>query len=190
MIGDMIAKVRKEKGMTKTELASIATAGAVSNENDRILSSTANMPEGSQNATMKGMNNTMPLMSVVMCMFMPAGVGLYWAASSGVRYVQQILVNMYMKNTSVEDIVKANIEKQNKKRAKKGLAPIKENAVLKGSGNQSKSARVTYDPNSTSAKARVTSNNTVAPQKERKASPGGIAAKAGMVKNYNEKSKK
>ena len=41
----------------KIELAGIATAGAVSNENDRILSSTANMPDGYRDINFKKLNN-------------------------------------------------------------------------------------------------------------------------------------
>ena len=39
-----------------TKLAGIATAGAVSNENDKILSSTANMPEGYKDINFKSLN--------------------------------------------------------------------------------------------------------------------------------------
>lgn len=41
----------------KIKCAGIATAGAVSNENDRILSSTANMPENYRNIDFKNLNN-------------------------------------------------------------------------------------------------------------------------------------
>ena len=136
---------------------------------------------------MKGMNATMPLFSVVMCFFLPSGVGLYWAASSGIRFIQQWAVNGYMKKVSIDDIVKQNIEKKNKKRAKKGFPPIKQNASVnlksidarKAEGNRPAPA----------PKAAVNTNADVS-EKPVKASPGGIAAKAGMVKNYNEKNTK
>ncbi|MFQ9153183.1 MAG: YidC/Oxa1 family membrane protein insertase [Blautia sp.] len=44
-------------------------------------------------ASMKMMNNVMPLMSVVFCFTLPTGLGIYWVASAVVRIIQQLIVN-------------------------------------------------------------------------------------------------
>ena len=77
-------------------------------------------------ASMKTMNIVMPIMSVVICISLPAGVGLYWVASSVVGMVLRLCVNKYMDKLDMNEVMKKNLEKQNKKRAKKGLPPIKE----------------------------------------------------------------
>ena len=46
------------------------------------------------------------------------------------RQIQQWAINKHMEGISVEDIIKENIEKQNKKRAKKGLPPLNEKANI------------------------------------------------------------
>lgn len=80
---------------------------------------------------MKSMNVVMPIMSGVFCFILPIGVGLYWVAGSVYRIIQQIFVNAYMKKLDVEDLVKKNVEKQNKKRARSGLEPLKIEEISK-----------------------------------------------------------
>ena len=41
--------------------------------------------------------------------------------------IQQIIINAYLKKIDVDEMVKKNIEKANKKRAKQGLPPVKQN---------------------------------------------------------------
>ena len=87
--------------------------------------------ENTMAKSMKGMNNIMPLMSVFFCITLPACIGIYWIASSVVRTVIQLYVNHSMKSISMEDLIRTNIEKQNKKRAKKGLSPISADASIR-----------------------------------------------------------
>ena len=89
-------------------------------------------------ASMKTMNIVMPIMSVVICISLPAGVGLYWVASSVVGMVLRLCVNKYMDKLDMNEVMKKNLEKQNKKRAKKGLPPIKENANINTRKNMNK----------------------------------------------------
>ena len=68
---------------------------------------------------MNMMMKVMPLMSVVMCFSMPAGLGIYWITSAVVRTIQQVCVNKSLNKKSIDDIVKENVEKAAKKRANK-----------------------------------------------------------------------
>ncbi len=93
----------------------------------------------SQNQTMEGneqmaqtmntMNMMMPLMSVVFCFSFASGIGVYWIASSVLMGVQQYFLNKHFEKMDINDLVKANIEKANKKRAKKGQPPIDEKSL-------------------------------------------------------------
>ena len=51
--------------------------------------------------SMKTMIYTMPLFSVFIGFSLPAGLGLYWAASAAVRSVQQIAINRYLLKRSI-----------------------------------------------------------------------------------------
>ena len=64
---------------------------------------------------MNTMMKVMPLMSVFMCFTMPSGLGIYWIASAVVRTAQQFCINKVLDKKSLDDMVKANMEKANKK---------------------------------------------------------------------------
>ncbi len=159
----------------------------------KVLSADNPSPSGDEggaaSATMKSMNTIMPLMSVVMCITLPSCIGIYWVASSVVRTVIQIFVNRSMKNVEIEDIVRKNIEKQNKKREKQGLPPISANASIR----TSQRAREIMEKNAELERMRAEKLKEAkakgkAPETNlEKVKPGSIAAKAGMVKEYNER---
>lgn len=72
--------------------------------------------------SMKTMTYTMPLVSVFMGFSLPAGLGLYWAASAVVRSVQQLAINKYLNTKSTDDLIAENQKKAAKKREKKGTS--------------------------------------------------------------------
>ena len=59
-------------------------------------------PDNPAAATMKSMNITMPLVSGIMGLFLPIGVGLYWVAGNIFRTFQGLFINMYF-NKVAED---------------------------------------------------------------------------------------
>lgn len=152
------------------------------------ISQSSNQNSGAEdNPMLKSMNATMmfmPLMSAFFCYTLPSGLGLYWVIGSVVQIVQQIFINMYFKKMDVNDIIKHNIEKINKKRAAKGLPPKKITEVANVNVKNIK-----YDNKQTNTKTAVVQNDTKSTS-ETSAKKMGIAAKANMVKNYNENNKK
>lgn len=137
--------------------------------------------------SMKMMNTMMPVISAVFCVSMPSGLGLYWIMGSVVQCIQQIFINKYMDKVDVEKLIARNMDKVNKKRAKKGLPPKKVDT----------SAVTNYE------EAVQRKEDEVARRGERakeikesteyynqNAKPGSLAAKANMVKMYNEKNSK
>lgn len=142
-------------------------------------------------AMMKSMNVYMPLMSVFFCFSFPLGVGIYWVSSSFLQVVQQIGVNSYLNKVDIDELIKNNVEKANKKRAKRGLPPAKVNM------NASQTLKHIQDAEKKEEEARTAKiEQTKAIVKEstdyynRNAKPGSLAAKASMVQMYNEKHKK
>ncbi len=75
--------------------------------------------------SMKTMTTTMLLFYAFICITMPAGLGIYWIATSVVTIIQQLIVNAYMDKVNIDDMIAKNLEKVNKKRAKQGLPPAK-----------------------------------------------------------------
>lgn len=139
-------------------------------------------------SSMKTMNYTMPLMSVFFCFTFPAFIGVYWITMSVVMIIQQLAINRHLRGLDVEDLIRQNVEKKNKKRAKKGLPPISEKAMMatKKINNQVKAAETakqSFDKESRDAKMKESTEY----YQQRAIKPGSMAAKANMVKEYNEK---
>ena len=133
-------------------------------------------------ATMKSMNVMMPIMSAVFCFTFPVGIGIYWIIGAVVRSIQQLVVNKHIDKMDLDDIVKKNIEKANKKRAKQGLPPQKFT-------NTAKLNTKTIDRPQPSKEDRAEKiqNATDYYKNTTKAKPGSLASKAQMVQQYNEK---
>ena len=137
--------------------------------------------------TMKIMNYMFPLMSVVFCFMFPAGIGIYWVASSGVQLIIQLFVNAYMDKVDINEMVKKNVEKANVKRLKKGLKPIKATNVLQNVKNlEDKKAAEEAAKNALRQEAEKSSAYYETHTTARK---GSLAEKAGMVQQYEEKEK-
>ena len=128
--------------------------------------------------TTKSMSLIMPIFSAFLCCTFSMGIGIYWIAGAVIRCIQQVVINRRIMKMDVD----AMIEKAQAKKAKKDAKK-----------NQADSARINTAAN---AKIRRISNSTTdkidseayykESQNFRKDS---IAAKAGMVRNY-EQSKK
>lgn len=142
-------------------------------------------------AMMKSMNIYMPLMSVFFCFSFPLGIGLYWVASSMLQVVQQIGVNAYLSKVDIDELIKKNVEKANKKRARKGLPPQKVNM---NAGQTLKSLQAAEQREEAARTAKIEKTKAIVKEStdyyNRDAKPGSLAAKANMVQKYNEKHKK
>lgn len=134
--------------------------------------------------SMKVMNTIMPIMSAFFCITFPACIGVYWITSSVVQIIQQIIINNKMNHIDVEQMVQANIDKLNAKRAKKGLPPKKITNTATAYVEQVKKqeARVERKEQRDEEIKKATDY-----YKNTTAKPGSLAAKANMVKMFNEK---
>lgn len=136
-------------------------------------------------ASMKTMNMIMPIISAVFCYTLPAGMGIYWIAGAVVRTIQQIVINKYFDKIDVDEMMKKNLEKYNEKLKKAGLPPQQLN-------NNAKINTKTVNTNK-NTKTQAEKDEAVRKSTEyynKNAKPGSIAAKANMVKQYNERNNK
>lgn len=137
--------------------------------------------------SMKTMTTTMPLFSAFICITMPAGLGIYWIATSVVTIIQQLIVNAYMDKVNIDDMIAKNLEKVNKKRAKQGLPPAK---VTQNATASLKAIKAEEEKEKVAEEAK---KEKIAKQIEESskyyntnAKPGSLASKAAMVQKYNE----
>lgn len=160
----------------------------------KLMTANQSMPQD-ENAPgasmMKSMNIYMPLMSVFFCFTFASGLGLYWVSSSVFMIIQQMIVNAYLKKIDVDDLVKQNIEKANRKRAKQGLPPVKQNqnASLDWKHIQAENEKKEAARMEKIAKSQEYAKESTEYYNQN-AKPGSLAAKAGMVQKYNEKHEK
>jgi len=144
-------------------------------------------PDNPTAQSMQMMNTTMPLFSAFICITMPAGLGIYWIATSVVQVIQQLFVNSYMDKVDIDEMIAKNLEKVNKKRAKQGLPPAKITQ------NATASLKAIKEQEEKEKTEEAEKKERIAKQIEESskyynmdAKPGSLAAKAAMVQKYNE----
>ena len=168
-------------------------AGASQWYSSKLMMATTQSPQGDENPganMMKSMNVMMPLMSVFFCFTFATGIGLYWVAQSVFTIIQQVGINSYLKKVDIDDLVQKNVEKTNKKRAKRGLPPTRV-------GNVDEMMQKMQEKESREENKRMEKiAKTKALVEENKnyynadAKAGSLASKANMVAKYNEKHEK
>ena len=157
---------------------------ATTNKNGNKPASDDNMAN-----TMNTMNNVMPIMSAVFCLTLPVGMGIYWIAGAVVRSIQQVVINKHIDKMDMDEIVKKNLEKVNKKREKQGLPPQK---MTNNAKINTRNIDVAVNTNNSVKKnAKVdmqkkAGNIPETSQTKSNVKPGSLASKAMMVKEYNE----
>ena len=128
---------------------------------------------------MKTMNMMMPLMSLFFTFITPAGLGVYWIVGALVRIVQQFFLNRHFEKLDLDAIIEENKEKAQKKAEKRGIRR-----------NQISNAATMNTKRSFAERAKVNPANAGALEKaeelRNQAKPGSMAAKANLVKKFNE----
>lgn len=159
---------------------------AATQEDNKKKSNQSDTAEAMQQS-MKTMNTVMPVMSAFFCLSMPAGMGIYWIIGAVVRSVQQVLINRHIDKMDIDAVIKQNEEKYKETLRKQGINAEKLNQYAKMN---------TRNVNATPKKPSMTAEEREAAIKKsteyynQNAKPGSLAAKANMVKQYNEKNNK
>lgn len=134
-------------------------------------------------AQMKMMNTMMPLMSAVFCFTLPAGMGIYWIAGAVIRSIQQVVINKHIDKMDFDMIIEKNKDKAAKKMEKKKVQTEKMQQYANISTRN-------IDINKKSGISDAEREAALKKANEyysKNAKPGSMAAKANMVREYNEK---
>lgn len=154
----------------------------------------AQSDNGTMAQSMKTMNTVMPLMSAFFCLTLPVGMGIYWIAGAVIRSIQQVVINKRLEKVDFDEMLKKNIEKENEKRAKRGLPPQKmtNNATI-STRNIDTAVNKSFKPEpkrSLKEKADGAAADKPETYTSKKYKEGSLASKAFMVQEYNEKHQK
>ena len=150
--------------------------------NIKMMPTSNNNQNDQMSQQMNMMNKTMPLMSLFMCFSVPVGLGIYWVMSSVVRLAQQYFLNKHFEKIDLDDIIKKNQEKAKAKREKMGIS---ENQIRNAA--QMNTRRTMSDKANATTFAEKEALLEKANMAKANAKPGSMAAKANMVKEYNER---
>lgn len=160
------------------------------------MAKTGQTGDATADSMMKSMMITMPIMSALICITMPAGIGIYWAMGAFISIIIQIGMNFYFDHMDMDKFIEKQIEKAEKKRAKRGDKKSfmqrmmdnseevqreleKQQAMKKNAANSLKS----YVPSEKSQK-------TVANKQGKQYKKGSIGANANIMMNYNNREDK
>jgi len=151
-------------------------------------------PDNPMGNSMKTMNTVMPLMSAFFCLSFPCGIGLYWIAGAVVRCVQQVAINKYIdKHLNFDELIEKNKvvaqEKAKKRKAKNeqlmAQAESLSQAANKSTKNISRKANLGSALSEEEREARMKEIEKYSKASQKSAS-GSLAAKANLVREYNE----
>ena len=128
---------------------------------------------------MKTMNYFMPLMTFFIAFTCPVGLGLYWATGGFIRAGQQFFLNRHFEKIDLNDIIEKNKEKAAKKKEKRGIRreQIMANATMNTRSTLSQKA--SYNNSNADALEKAAASRSTA-------KAGSMAAKANLVKDFNE----
>ncbi len=141
--------------------------------------------QNSMQASMKTMNVMMPIMSAVFCFTLPCGMGLYWIAGAVIRSVQQVIINKHLDKEDIDALIEKNLEKAKKKKEKNQVAA----SSLLNSANMNTRSLSEKTSTKTAEEKEAVIKRVNDYYAKNGIKPGGIAAKAYMVKQYNEDNK-
>ena len=147
-----------------------------------------NSEPSAMEASMKSMNTFMPIMSAVFCFSFPVGIGIYWVIGAVIRCIQQLVINRKMEQMDMEDLVRRNQEKMKKKMEKRGVSAqqINQQARMNARNIQApdKTSGLSQEEKAAQRKKATEYYNNA------NVKPGSLAAKANMVKQFDEKNAK
>ena len=150
--------------------------------NMKLMPQAASQDEkaGAMTQQLQTMNTVMPVFSAFLCATFSMGIGIYWIIGAVVRCVQQVIINRKIGKMDPQQIAEQAKEKQARKQEKKkesgkGYAP---------GGSITRSARVNLKNMDTNVESAA--EETEMPD----VAPNSLAAKANLVRQYDEKNRK
>lgn len=163
---------------------------ATNDDNNKKKQPSSDTAEAMQQS-MKMMNTLMPIMSAWFCLTLPAGMGLYWVIGAVVRSIQQVAINKHIDRMDIEAEIEKNVEKYKEKLKKQGIDAAKLQAASK-INTKNISSKTSYQNTAAKRPSKTEEEKAEDIRKSTEyynnnAKPGSLAAKANMVKQYNER---
>ena len=144
--------------------------------------------KGGMEASLRMMNTYMPIVSAFMCLSFSIGIGIYWITGALLRSIQQIVINRHMKAIDIDELIAMNQDKANKKRVKAGLPPQK---ITQQARQNVRNIEFEERAEKETQKNQPNVSETTAYYRENtEYAPGSLAAKANMVRQFDEKNKR
>ncbi len=137
-------------------------------------------------ATMNSMGFVMPLFSVFICLTLNSGLGLYWAFSSLFQVVLQIIINKRYRKINMDEFIEENKKKAAEKAEKKKARQkdrTSASSILQGASTNTKNIE-SQAPSTLAQKANV--DVTANTNTQQIVNPNSLAAKAGLVAQFNK----
>lgn len=164
---------------------------ASTNDDKKKKQQPANDTAEAMQQSMKMMNTVMPVMSAWFCLTLPAGMGLYWVIGAVVRSIQQVAINKHIDNMDIDAEIEKNVEKYKEKLKKQGIDAAKLQAAAR-TNTKNITSKTAYQNNAVKRTEKSEEEKAEEIRKateyySKNAKPGSLAAKANMVKQYNEK---
>lgn len=157
----------------------------------KVTSGNQQQSDATANTMMKSMQITMPLMSIFICISLPAGIGIYWSISALISLLTQLIVNFYYDHVDMDEILEKQMEKAAKKKEKRGgkksfmermmdtSAEAQEQLEKQQAMKKNSAASLrNYVPSEKSQKA-------VQEKQNKKYKEGSLGSKANIMMNYN-----
>ena len=178
------SSIKLQSGIKLQDILNVSDKAVASKINSAAGS--ANMADNPMAGSMKAMNIMMPLMSVYMCWILSAGIGLYWMAGSLVMILQQIFINLVLKNEDIDEIIEKNKDKAAAKAAKrKEKEGIYREKVLEASKVNAKNISSNSGMSAAEKEEKIRKAKEAMSKKE-----GSLASKVNMVSEFNKRNEK
>ena len=164
---------------------------AATNDDKKKKQQPSNDTAEAMQQSMKMMNTIMPIMSAWFCLTLPAGMGLYWVIGAIVRSIQQVAINKHIDHMDIDAEIEKNVEKYKEKLKKQGIDASKLQAAAR-TNTKNIASKTAYQSNAVKRTEKSEEEKAEEIRKateyySKNAKPGSLAAKANMVKQYNEK---
>jgi len=145
-----------------------------------------------QDAQMKSMRRTMyfmPIMSFLVTVKAPAGLGIYWAVSAFISFLIAVFTNLYYDHVDMEKIVekqKIKAEKEIAKRKASGKKTLSQRFTEAAMGQPTEEQTKSSSNSTLSKYGNMNLKNYEADQTAEPPKKGSLADKANAVKRFND----
>lgn len=133
---------------------------------------------------MKTMNTVMPLFSLFLVFTVPVGLGIYWIFSAVVKSIQQFFINKHFEKLDLDEVIAKNQEKARKRREKMGISESQfRQAAQMNTRSIGNKANLSTGVSEDEGESELENASAL----KENANPGSLAAKANLVREFNEK---